>query len=161
MVAAEFMLNLTFSSRSLIESTSYEGVKSRSFVLQHFEICLQLRGPLLANSDALSRTHTHPPTDTTSPNLHPPADGALAGDDVTLAVVEAEVRLQLADALAGQAVHAEVAGVAHALRLPRPLVDLALGVLVAGLELAGVGLVAWRRQRRSYVREKRHKAFSL
>lgn len=77
----------------------------------------------------------------TSLNPHPPADGSLAGDDVTLAVVETKVRLQLADALAGEAVHAEVAGAAHALGLPRPLVHLALGVLVASLELTGVGLV--------------------
>lgn len=74
-------------------------------------------------------------------NLHPPADGSLARDDVTLAVVEAEVGAQLADALAGQAVHAEVARVADALGLPGPLVDLALGVLVTGLELTGVRLV--------------------
>lgn len=39
-------------------------------------------------------------------------------DDVTLAVVEAEVSPQLADALTGQTVHAEVACIADALRLP-------------------------------------------
>lgn len=65
----------------------------------------------------------------------------MAGDDVTLAIVEAKVRLQLADTLAGEAVHAEVAGVAHALRLPRPLVHLTLCVLVTRLELTGVGLL--------------------
>lgn len=77
-------------------------------------------------------------------NLHPPADGSLARDDVTLAVVEAEVSPQLADALTGQTVHAEVACVADALRLPRPLVDLTLCILVTGLEFTGVRLVAWK-----------------
>lgn len=79
-------------------------------------------------------------------NPHLPADGSLAGDDVTLAVVLAEVSLQVADALTRQAVHAEVAGVADALRLPRPLVHLTLGVLVTRLELTGVSLVAWERK---------------
>ena len=95
-----------------------------------------------ANSHTLFLAHTL--TQITSPNPHPPADGSLAGDDVTLAVIEAKVRPQLADALTGQAVHAEVAGVADALPFPRPLVHLTLGVLVTGLEFTGVGLVTWK-----------------
>lgn len=66
-------------------------------------------------------------------------------DDVTLAVVEAEVSPQLADALTGQTVHAEVACIADALRLPWPLVDLTLRVLVTGLEFTGVRLVTWKK----------------
>lgn len=78
----------------------------------------------------------------TSPNpLNPPADGSLARDDVTLAVIEAEVSLQLTDTLTGQAVHTEVSSVTDALCLPRPLVHLTLCKLIAGLELAGVCLV--------------------
>lgn len=79
----------------------------------------------------------------TSHNPHPPADGSLSRDDVTLAVIEAEVCLQFTDALTGQAVYAEVASVTDALCLPRPLVHLTLRVLVARLELTGVGLVTW------------------
>lgn len=77
------------------------------------------------------------------PAANQPADGALAGNDVAFAVVEAEVVLQLADAPAGQSVHAQVAGVAHALGLARPAVHHAPGELVARLELAGIRLVAW------------------
>lgn len=53
-----------------------------------------------------------------SRNPHPPADGSLARDDVTLAIVETEISLQLADALTGQAVHAEIASIADTLRFP-------------------------------------------
>lgn len=77
-------------------------------------------------------------------NPDPPADGSLVGDDVTLAVIEAKVGLQLTDALTGQAVHAEIAGVTDTLRLPRPLVHLTLGVLVTRLELTRVCLVSWK-----------------
>lgn len=83
-------------------------------------------------------------TQITSPNPHPPADGSLAGDDVTLAVIEAKVSPQLTDALTRQAVHAEVASVADTLRLPRPLVHLTLRVLITRLELTGVSLVTWK-----------------
>lgn len=82
----------------------------------------------------------------TIPNPHPPADGSLARDDVTLAVVKAEVSPQLADALTGQTVHTEVACVADALRLPRPFVDLTLRILVTGLEFTGVRLVTWKKK---------------
>lgn len=71
----------------------------------------------------------------------PPADGSLTGDYVTLAIVEAEVCLQLADALTGQAVHTEVPRVADALRLPRPPVHFALCILVARLEFTRVSLI--------------------
>lgn len=77
----------------------------------------------------------------TSPNPHPPADGSLAGDDVTLAIIEAKVSLQLTDALTGQAIHAEVASIADTLRLARPLVHLTLCIFITCLELTGVSLV--------------------
>lgn len=74
-------------------------------------------------------------------NLLRPADGALARDDVTFAVIEAEVGLNLAHALTRQTVHAQVSGVAHTLSLARPPVDHAPGELVTGLELTRVGPV--------------------
>lgn len=46
-----------------------------------------------------------------------PANGALARYDVALAVIETEILLYVTDALAWQAVHAEVARVTHTLRL--------------------------------------------
>lgn len=55
-----------------------------------------------------------------------PAYSTFARYDVTLAVIEAEVFLYVARAPTGQAVHADVAGVAHALRLACPLVHCAL-----------------------------------
>lgn len=74
----------------------------------------------------------------------PPADGSLAGDDVTLAVIEAKVCLELTDALTRQAINAEVTRVTNTLRLSRPLVHFTFCVLVARLELAGVCLVTWK-----------------
>lgn len=89
-------------------------------------------------ANTLSRTQI------TSPNPHPPADGSLAGDDVTLAVIEAKVSLQLTDTLTGQAVHAEIASITDTLRLPGPLVHFTLRILVTRLELTGVSLVTWK-----------------
>lgn len=80
----------------------------------------------------------------------PPADGAFARQDITFAVIQAEVLLQITDALTREAVHAQVAGVAHALGLPRPLVDHAPGELVTGLELAGIGPVTWETENQDH-----------
>lgn len=77
-------------------------------------------------------------------NLLLPADGALARDDVALAIIEAEVLVHLADALTWQAVHAHVTGSAHAFHLARPLIHHAFGKLVACLEFAWVRLVTCR-----------------
>ena len=92
-------------------------------------------------SDPLRQT-THTPVNTTT-HRHIPADGPLARDDVTFAVIEAEVGPQLADALARQPVDAEVSSGAHALGLASPPVHHTLCILVTRLELTGVGLVAW------------------
>lgn len=51
-------------------------------------------------------------------DANPPADGSLTRNYVTLAIVEAEICLQLTDTLTGQAVHTEVPRVTNALRLP-------------------------------------------
>lgn len=102
------------------------------------------RSPSLANLQTQTLFPTH--KQITSPNPHPPADGSLARDDVTLAVIEAEVSLQLTDTLTGQAIHAEVASITDALRFPRPFVHFTLRIFVACLELARVGLVAWKLQ---------------
>lgn len=72
-----------------------------------------------------------------------PADGALASDDVTLAIVEAEVELQLADAPTRQTVHAQVPGGTNTLRLPGPAVHQTPGEVVTRLELTGVRPVTW------------------
>lgn len=86
-------------------------------------------------------------------NLLRPADGALARDDVTFAVIEAEVGLNLAHALTRQTVHTQVSGVAHTLRLARPPVDHAPGELVTGLELTGVGPVTCPQNHRTTAEE--------
>lgn len=72
-----------------------------------------------------------------------PADGALAGNDVTFAIIEAEVFLQLADTHAWQSIHAQVASIAHTLGFAGPAVHHTLGELVACLELTGICLVTW------------------
>lgn len=75
-----------------------------------------------------------------------PADGALSRNYVTFAIIEAEVVLDVTDALTRQAVDAYVAWVTHALRLPRPLIHLTPGELVTGLELTGIGPLTWQRK---------------
>lgn len=72
-----------------------------------------------------------------------PADGALAGNDVTFAIIEAEVFLQLADTHARQSIHAQVASIAHTLGFAWPAVHHTLGELVACLELTRISLVTW------------------
>ena len=67
----------------------------------------------------------------------------MPGDDVADAVVEAEVRLQDADALAGPAAAGQVARVTDTLRLPRPAAHHAARRLVTRQELTGVRLVLW------------------
>lgn len=70
-----------------------------------------------------------------------PAYGALPGADVALAIVQAEVGLQITDAVARQPIDAQVAGIADTLSLPTPAIHQALGELIAGLELAGICLL--------------------
>ena len=65
----------------------------------------------------------------------------MPGDDVADAVVEAVVRLQGADALAGPAAAGQVAGLTDTLRLTRPAVHHAARGLIARQELTGVRLV--------------------
>lgn len=75
-------------------------------------------------------------------NLLSPADGALAGDDITFSIVEAEVVLHVTDALTRQTVHAQIAGVTNTLGLTGPLIDHTPGKLVARLKLTWICSVA-------------------
>ena len=64
-------------------------------------------------------------------------------DYLTLAPVLAEVWSDLTDALAGEPIHGEVAGVAQTLGLFAPAVHHAAGELIAGQKLARVSLIRW------------------
>lgn len=70
-----------------------------------------------------------------------PANGALPRADVALAIVQAEVWLQITNAVARQPIDAQVAGIADTLSLPTPAIHQALGELIAGLEFAGICLL--------------------